>query len=471
MGPFGLGAAGGARIAPEVERALREEVWEVVGKLLDERRLLAPRPEDEDLIRGAVRERVVAYQRRAAAAGEPLLPQPERLEQRLFDRLLRLGPLEPLMRLEGVEEILVNGPWRVLCVQDGRKRLVPEIQFEDDEELRALVKRIVGPLGKRLDEGSPMVDVRLPDGSRLHAVIPPAASRWTCVTIRRFVLRAHSLDELVALDTLSPAAAGFLDAAVQAGVNIVVSGGTAGGKTTLVNALGASIASDQERICTVEDTPELTLDRILPDCVALQARPGNVEGAGEIRIRDLVRNALRMRPSRIVVGEVRGPEALDMLQAMNTGHEGSLVDLGAALRHGIRVWAPGDRQHRTADARRPNVLRRRADSPRLGPLRPAPQRGDDDRGRSPGVRRPAGRHAARDRRPLPRRPGRLAGNLRTESREGPPTGRTDAHPPRPHLARSAARATLGRSRAREPGRGPAGRRRGYPARRRRGGLS
>jgi pilus assembly protein CpaF len=312
-----------------VERALREEVWEVVGKLLDERRLLAPRPEDEDLIRGAVRECVVAYQRRAAAAGEPLLPQSERLEQRLFDRLLRLGPLEPLMRLEGVEEILVNGPWRVLCVQHGHKRLVPEIQFEDDEELRALVKRIVGPLGKRLDEGSPMVDVRLPDGSRLHAVIPPAASRWTCVTIRRFVLRAHSLDELVALDTLSPAAAGFLDAAVQAGVNIVVSGGTAGGKTTLVNALGASIASDQERICTVEDTPELTLDRILPDCVALQARPGNVEGAGEIRIRDLVRNALRMRPSRIVVGEVRGPEALDMLQAMNTGHEGSLSTVHA----------------------------------------------------------------------------------------------------------------------------------------------
>jgi pilus assembly protein CpaF len=319
----GGGADGGA------ERALRDEVGEAVGRLLDERRLLAPRPEDEDLIRGLIRERVVAHQRRAAAAGAPLLTRPERLEQRLFDRLLRLGPLEPLMRAEGVEEILVNGPWRVLCVQHGRKRLAPEVQFEDDEELRALVKRVVGPLGKRLDDGSPTVDVRLPDGSRLHAVIPPAASRWTCIAIRRFTLRGHSLDDLVALGALSPDAARFLDAAVQGGVNLVVSGGTTSGKTTLLNALGAAVASDQERLCTIEDVPELTLDRILPDCIALLARPGNVEGAGEIRIRDLVKDALRLRPSRIVVGEVRGPEALDMLQAMNSGHEGSLSSVHA----------------------------------------------------------------------------------------------------------------------------------------------
>ena len=228
------------------------------------------------------------------------------------------------MRLEGVEEILVNGPWRVLCVQDGRKRLVPEIRFEDDEELRALVKRIVGPLGKRLDEGSPMVDVRLPDGSRLHAVIPPAASRWTCVTIRRFVLRAHSLDELVALDTLSPAAA-RVPGRRRAGRGEhrrqrrhrgrEDDHGQRAGRLHRLRP-GATLHGGGHA--------GLTLDRVLPDCVALQARPGNVEGAGEIRIRDLVRNALRMRPSRIVVGEVRGPEALDMLQAMNTGHEGSL---------------------------------------------------------------------------------------------------------------------------------------------------
>ena len=172
-----------------------------------------------------------------------------------------------------------------------------------------------------------MVDVRLRDGSRLNAVIPPAATRWTSLTIRKFVLRAHSLDELVELGALPAAAAEFLDAAVQAGVNILVSGPTGSGKTTLLNALGASIAALDERVVTVEEVPELLLDRQLPDCVALQVRGKNVEGVGEISIRDLVRNALRMRPTRIVVGEVRGAEALDMLLAMNTGHDGSLTTI------------------------------------------------------------------------------------------------------------------------------------------------
>src|SRR5262249_20808255 len=163
--------------------------------------------------------------------------------------------------------------------------------------LLALVKRAIGPLGRRLDESSPMVDARLPDGSRLNAVIPPAATRWTCVSIRKFLLRASSLHELVALGTLTEAVARFLDASVQAGVNILVSGQTGAGKTTLLNGLGACIASAQERLVVVEETAELQLDVLLPDCVALQARAGNVEGAGEIRIRDLVKNALRMRPS------------------------------------------------------------------------------------------------------------------------------------------------------------------------------
>jgi pilus assembly protein CpaF len=172
-----------------------------------------------------------------------------------------------------------------------------------------------------------MVDVRLRDGSRLNAVMPPASTRWTSVTIRKFVLRAQSLQELIALGALPGAAAEFLDAAVQAGVNILVSGPTGSGKTTLLNALGASIAALDERVVTVEEVPELLLDRQLPDCVALQVRGKNVEGAGEISIRDLVRNSLRMRPTRIIVGEVRGPEALDMLMAMNTGHDGSLTSI------------------------------------------------------------------------------------------------------------------------------------------------
>lgn len=314
-------------LAPEraAERALREEVREAIGRLLDDRRLLAPDPEDEERIRALVRELVAAHQRRAATTNAPLLADPERVERRLFDGLLRLGILQPLMEDPGVEEVICNGPNRVFAIRGGRKELASDLCFEDDEELRALVKRLLGPAGRRLDESSPMVDARLPDGSRLNAAIPPATTGRTCVTIRKFLLRASSLEQLVAMGTLSASAARFLDAAVQAGVNVLVSGPTGSGKTTLLNCLGASIASPEERVVTVEEVAELQLERQLPDCVALQARSGNVEGAGEVRVRDLVKNALRMRPTRIVVGECRGAEALDMLLAMNTGHEGSLT--------------------------------------------------------------------------------------------------------------------------------------------------
>ena len=311
------------------ERELRAEVQHAVGELLDERHLLAPRPEDEQRIRGLIRERIAAHQRRQAARGAPLLRDPDGLEQRLFDRLLRLGVLQPLVERDDIEEIIVNSPVRVFSIRNGRKELCSNVTFEDDEEVRQLVKRLIGPLGRRLDESSPMVDARLPDGSRLNAAIPPATTKYCAVTIRRFLLKAQTLDELVRLQTLTQEAARFLEAAVQAGTNIVVSGGTGSGKTTLLNALGACIASLDERLVTIEETAELTLERQLPDCVALQARAGNVEGAGEIRIRDLVRNALRMRPSRIVIGEVRGAEALDMLLAMNTGHDGSLSTIHA----------------------------------------------------------------------------------------------------------------------------------------------
>ncbi|HVA85558.1 MAG TPA: ATPase, T2SS/T4P/T4SS family [Candidatus Saccharimonadales bacterium] len=310
-----------------IERSLRDEAREELGRLLSDRQLLAPSPEDEARIRALIRERVAAYQRRAATTNGILLANPEGMEQRLFDGLLRLGPLQTLMDSPSVEEILANGPHRIFAIEDGRKHLVQDLSFEDDDELRQLVKRLIGPLGRRLDESSPMVDARLPDGSRLNAVIPPAAARWCCVTIRKFLLRTHRLEDLIRLGTLPEPAAHFLDAAVQAGVNILVSGPTGAGKTTLLNALGASIASPDERVVTIEETPELQLERQLPDCVGLQARTSNVEGVGEIRIRDLVRNALRMRPSRIIVGEARGPEALDLLLAMNTGHEGSLATI------------------------------------------------------------------------------------------------------------------------------------------------
>jgi pilus assembly protein CpaF len=311
-----------------IERELREEVRTRVDSLLGERQLLAPGPADEVRIRALVREVVAGYQRRAATTNRPLIDDPAGVERRLQDGLLGLGPLQMLLDDPTCEEVVCNGG-RVFAWRNGRKELVQDVYFEDDAELLALVKRVVGPLGRRLDESSPMVDARLPDGSRLNAVIPPAATRWTCVSLRKFLLRASSLDELVSLGTLTEAVARFLDASVQAGVNILVSGQTGSGKTTLLNALGSCVASQQERLVVVEETAELQLDSLLPDCVALQARAANVEGAGEIRIRDLVKNALRMRPSRICVGEVRGGEALDLLLAMNTGHDGSFTSLHA----------------------------------------------------------------------------------------------------------------------------------------------
>jgi pilus assembly protein CpaF len=321
----------GSRAPPASDRAaerlIRERVAQAVSQLLGDGRLLAPSSHDAERVRALIDDEVTAFERRAVATNKPLLLDGEGVKRRLFDAVFGLGILQPLMDDPRVEEIIVNGPLRIFTIRDGRKEQALGLYFETDDELRQLVKRVVSSAGRRLDEASPMVDIRLPDGSRLNAVVPPAATRWTSITIRKFVLRAQSLNELVELGALAPAAAEFLDAAVQAGVNILVSGQTGSGKTTLLNALGASIASLDERVVTVEEVPELQLDRQLPDCVALQVRGKNVEGVGEISIRDLVRNALRMRPTRIVVGEVRGAEALDMLLAMNTGHDGSLTTI------------------------------------------------------------------------------------------------------------------------------------------------
>lgn len=298
--------------------------------MLDERQLLAPGPAEAAQIRALIQSRVAAYQRRAATTNAAVLVDPAAVEQRLFDGMLRLGILQPAMDDPSVEELICNGASRVFVIANGRKRLLQDVFFDDDAELLALVKRLIGPLGRRLDESSPMVDARLPDGSRLNAVIPPATTYGCALTLRKFILRAGSLEQHVALGTVSASAAQFLDAAVQGGTNILISGSTGAGKTTLLNALGTSIASPEERIVTIEEVAELQLARQLPDCVALQARAANVEGVGELRIRDLVKNALRMRPTRIIVGEVRGGESLDMLLAMNTGHDGSMTTIHGA---------------------------------------------------------------------------------------------------------------------------------------------
>ena len=225
-----------------------------------------------------------------------------------------LGVLEPLMADPAVSEVMVNGPDRVWVEREGRLERV-DLQI-DAAGIEHLIEKIVAPRGLRIDRSSPLVDARLPDGSRVNAVIPPLAVDGPCLTVRRFAAVAVPL-----ADFCPPDLAAFLAGAVEARQNIVVSGGTGAGKTTLLNALAACIGPD-DRVVTVEDAAELRLAR--EHVVRLEARPPNAEGVGEVRVRDLVRNALRMRPDRIVVGEVRGPEALDMLQAMNTGHEGSL---------------------------------------------------------------------------------------------------------------------------------------------------
>jgi pilus assembly protein CpaF len=240
------------------------------------------------------------------------------LRQRLLAGVLAdvcgLGALEPLLADPEVTEIMVNGPGRVWVERNGRLARVP-IDL-DTEAIEHLIEKVVAPLGLRIDRSSPLVDARLPDGSRVNAVVPPLAVDGPCLTVRRFGARAIPLAAFA-----SPEVADLLARAVSDRRNMVVSGGTGAGKTTLLNALASCIPAS-ERVITVEDAAELALPG--EHVVRLEARPPNAEGAGEVRIRDLVRNALRMRPDRIVVGEVRGPEALDMLQAMNTGHEGSL---------------------------------------------------------------------------------------------------------------------------------------------------
>ncbi len=247
------------------------------------------------------------------------------IKQEILDEQLGLGPLEDLMRDPSVSEIMVNGP-KQIYVERGGKLTLSDRVFSNDSHLRVVIERIVAPLGRRIDEASPMVDARLPDGSRVNAIIEPLALRGATLTIRRFGTKRLNIDDLVRFGSLPPEAATFLRAIVQARLNVVVSGGTGTGKTTFLNILSNFIPAG-ERIVTIEDAAELALDQ--EHVVSLESRPANIEGRGSVTIRDLVKNSLRMRPDRIVVGECRGGEALDMLQAMNTGHDGSLTTLHA----------------------------------------------------------------------------------------------------------------------------------------------
>lgn len=237
------------------------------------------------------------------------------------DDVLGYGPIDPLLRDDSVSEVMVNGPTSVYVERKGRIEAT-DVRFVDEGHLRRIIDKIVSQVGRRIDESSPMVDARLPDGSRVNVVVSPLAIGGPFLTIRKFSVDPYGADDLVRFGTFTPQAAHFLDACVRGRMNIVVSGGTGSGKTTMLNVMSSFIPPD-ERVVTVEDAKELQL--VQPHVLPLEARPANIEGRGEVKIRDLVRNALRMRPDRIIIGEVRGAEALDMLQAMNTGHDGSIT--------------------------------------------------------------------------------------------------------------------------------------------------
>jgi pilus assembly protein CpaF len=316
-----------ASVRPELE----EEKHDAFAELKDRVHLaviseLGPQLYNADVGDADLHRLVVADIRsRLAQERGVALADRDRLTKEIADDTLGHGPVEPLLADNSVSEIMVNGPDDVWIEREGRLHRTT-VRFADDHHVRRIINKIVGQVGRRIDESSPMVDARLPDGSRVNAVLPPLSLSGPLLTIRKFSKQRLDLQDMVRLGTLTKESIDFCEAALKAELNILISGGTGSGKTTLLNAMSTAI-SDEERIVTIEDAAELRLNQ--RHVLRLESRPKNVEGQGEIPIRELVRNSLRMRPDRIIVGEVRGAEALDMLQAMNTGHDGSLSTIHA----------------------------------------------------------------------------------------------------------------------------------------------
>jgi pilus assembly protein CpaF len=297
----------------EMRQKMHQFVIHELGPLLTDQRISESelrRQVDEQLLRALAQERIALT-----------VAERQALVQSVTDDVLGYGPIDQLLRDDTITEVMVNGPDQVYVERSG-KLVQTEVKFADETHLRRIIDKIVSQVGRRVDEANPMVDARLPDGSRVNCVVHPLSIGGPFMTIRKFSKDPYTVEDLINFGSFTPQVAHFINQCVKGRLNIVVSGGTGTGKTTLLNVLSSFIPTD-ERIVTVEDAKELQLHQthVLP----MEARPPNIEGKGEVKIRDLVRNSLRMRPDRIVVGEVRGGEALDMLQAMNTGHDGSIT--------------------------------------------------------------------------------------------------------------------------------------------------
>lgn len=318
-GPTGIQAR---RVAPPTVGAQKDTYLDLKTRV--QNRLLAELDPSMDISKvNDVRSTIQELFEQVLAEENIVLSRPER--HRLFEQItaeiLGLGPLQPLLEDETITEVMVNGAKNIYIERGGKLYRVPVV-FESDEHVMRIIDRIVSPMGRRIDESSPYVDARLPDGSRVNAVIPPISLVGPVITIRKFFKTPLTIEQLIQFGTITPEALQFLKACVEARLNIVISGGTGSGKTTLLNILSQFIPND-ERIITIENAAELQLRQ--EHVVTLESRPPNIEGKGEITIRQLVINALRMRPDRIIVGEIRDEAALDMLQAMNTGHDGSMT--------------------------------------------------------------------------------------------------------------------------------------------------
>ena len=316
---MGVGAGLGSALT-QAETDWKRQVFDRVIKSLNLNRL-------QDIDNNEARRQIHESCERFMNLDEAAFPQTtrQRIIRDIQDEILGLGPLENLLRDPGISDILVNGATQVYVERRGKLEQVP-VYFDSDNHLLSIIERIVSRVGRRIDESSPMVDARLPDGSRVNAIIPPLALDGPALSIRRFPADRLTIPRLIEFGALTRNMAQVLAAAVRGRLNILISGGTGTGKTTMLNCLSGEIPPD-ERIVTVEDSAELQLQQ--PHVVRLETRPPNIEGKGEVTQRDLVRNCLRMRPDRIVLGEIRGGEALDMLQAMNTGHDGSLATIHA----------------------------------------------------------------------------------------------------------------------------------------------